>query len=536
MKGAVAAGHPLTAEAGAGILAAGGNAVDACIAAAFVSWVTESPLTGPGAGGFMLVHRARDGRDLLLDFFVAVPGRGLRTSAGAEMEAVDVPFGSGDTTQTFLVGGPACAVPGAVAGLAEAHRLYGTVPWATLLEPAIALARGGVELTPSQALLHSVLDAVLRRDRDGRRVYGERKPLGLGGRVVMGDLAATLELLAAGSAEPFYRGELARRIATAVQAGGGRITEEDLASYRVVRRRPVRAGYRGHELVSNPPPSSGGILVAFALSVLDRIGVGGPAGSAEALAVLAEVAREATRARGGGFTADLHRGGLPRRLLSDTRVGAAVAEILARGVGEPEDEHAGLPSTTHVSVVDGKGNAASLSASTGCGSGVFVPGTGIHLNNMLGEIDLNPPGAPAQPGRRLTSMMAPSVLLRDGRPRLVIGSAGSERLRGAIVQTIVNVVGHGLSVEEAIERPRVHLDGDGLHCEGGIDPTEAGRLADRGYRLVRWPGRERNLFFGGVSAVGARGDGGLEAAGDPRRGGHGVVVRGDARQGKVREG
>ena len=147
MKGAIAAGHPLTAEAGAAILAEGGNAVDACLAAAFASWVTESPLTGPGGGGFLLVHRAHDRKDRLLDFFVAMPGKGLRGRKPAEMETIDVDF-DGSSSQVFLVGPASCAVPGVVAGLEAAHRAYATVPWPRLLEPAIELARNGVELTP----------------------------------------------------------------------------------------------------------------------------------------------------------------------------------------------------------------------------------------------------------------------------------------------------------------------------------------------------------------------------------------------------
>jgi gamma-glutamyltranspeptidase/glutathione hydrolase len=178
--------------------------------------------------------------------------------------------------------------------------------------------------------------------------------------------------------------------------------------------------------------------------------------------------------------------------------------------------------TTHISVVDGRGNAASLTASTGSGSGVIVPGTGFQLNNMLGEFDLAATGRTQRPGMRFTSGMAPSLVLRDGRPRLVVGSAGSLRLRGAILQIVVNVVGHGLGVEEAIVRPRVHLEGDHLHCEGGNDPAEIKRLAAWGYDLIRW--RRRNLFFGGASGVEFRPDGTLAAAGDPRRGGHGIVV------------
>ena len=172
--------------------------------------------------------------------------------------------------------------------------------------------------------------------------------------------------------------------------------------------------------------------------------------------------------------------------------------------------------------VDAEGNAASLTASTGSGSGVIVPGTGIQLNNMLGEYDLNPAGTEARPGLRLTSMMAPSLVVRNGRPRLVVGSAGSVRLRGAILQAVVNVIDHGLPVVEAVTAPRVHLDEPHVHCEGGADPAELDRLEERGYDVVRW--RRRNLYFGGVSAVAVGRDGLLAAAGDPRRGGHGIVV------------
>jgi gamma-glutamyltranspeptidase/glutathione hydrolase len=178
--------------------------------------------------------------------------------------------------------------------------------------------------------------------------------------------------------------------------------------------------------------------------------------------------------------------------------------------------------TTHISVVDAAGNAASLTASTGSGSGVVVPGTGIHVNNMLGEYDLNTARRGGQVGRRLTSMMAPSLVLDDGRPRLVVGSAGSVRLRGAILQIVLNVAAHGMDVSSAIARPRMHLEEPYVHCEGGSDRAELDRLEEWGYELVRW--RTRNLYFGGAAAVELREDGSLDAAGDPRRGGHGIVV------------
>ena len=519
MKGAVAAGHPLTAEAGARILAEGGNAFDACIAAAFVSWCVESPLTGPGAGGFLLAHRPGPPvRDELLDFFVAAPGRGSDKPRG-EMVAVDV-FFSPTNTQVFHVGAASCAVPGAPAGLAEAHRRYGGLPWKEIVRPAVEVARAGVELNEPQAFVHQILDPVLRFGPESRRIYGESRALRAGDRLPLDDLAETLELLAEEGVEDVYRGDLARRISAHVREQGGLLTEEDLASYAVLERSPVRASFRGHEFVSNPPPSSGGILIAFALGVLDRLDVEAPSGSAEAVAALAAAMAEATDARGGSFVADLHSGGLAGRLLSDGRLDEA-ARHAASAPRRPAAERPKTPSTTHISVVDADGNAASLSASTGCGSGIVVPGTGIHMNNMLGEEDLNPEGWTAEPGARLTSMMAPSVVVSGGRPRLVVGSAGSIRLRAAIMQIVVNVVQHGMSVEDAVRAPRVHLDGDRLHLEGGFDPGAADRLEEAGFDVVRWD--ERNLYFGGAAGV-ALSPEGLEAAGDPRRGGAGIVV------------
>ena len=478
------------------MLREGGNAVDAAVAAAFVSWVSEGTLTGPGAGGFMLVHRARDCSTRVLDFFVAMPGMGRRSSTLAEMEEVDVDF-SGGSTQMFRIGAASCAVPGAALGLEEAHRAYGARPWSDLVAPAIELARNGVELTRGQAYLHAILDLILRHTPESRAIYeqnGER--LVAGDTLVQEDLAGTLEVLAEQGAGAIYRGPLTRALVDHVQAGGGCITEQDLQQYRVIRRRPVTAQFRGHEYLSNPPPSAGGILIAYGLGLLDERG--GP-GSAHAIDALARVMREQARARENGFESALRRGGLAR-LLEERAV-------VVRG-------------TTHISVVDERGNAVALTASTGAGSGVVVPGTGIHLNNMLGEFDLpKPPRA----GDRLSSGMSPSLVLHDGRPRLVVGSAGSLRLRGAVMQIVVNVVQHDLDVRDAIDRPRIHLEGEHLHCEGGHDPAELDKLEAMGWDVTRW--RRRNLYFGGAAAVEMRDDRTLAAAGDPRRGGAGVVVQ-----------
>jgi gamma-glutamyltranspeptidase / glutathione hydrolase len=432
VQGAIAAGHPLTWAAGQEVLERGGTAVDACCAAAFVSWVVESPLTGPGGGGFLLAHFG--GVTTVLDFFVAVP----RAFGGSdELLALAVDF-DGDTQQVFHTGPAAVAVPGTALGLFEAHTRWGRLEWSSLFGRAVALARGGFELTPMASYLLDILDPLLRHTPEGAAMYTRAEE-----RMALGDFASTLELLASDGVEQLYSGELAQAMCAHVP-----LTLDDLGAYEVIEREPLSVLFGGHEFRTNPPPSSGGRLIGAGLESLDR-------GSSVVEAMEAmEAAR--TPAVGG---------------------------------------------TTHISVVDGDGNVASLSSSLGSGSGVVVPGTGIHLNNMLGEADLA--AADARPGERLTSMMAPSLLLRDGAPRLVIGSAGSNRLRGAIVQVVHNVVSRGMSVRDAVDAPRVHYEAGETHAEPG---------AERGD--VQW--RERNLFFGGVSAVDAES---LEAAGDPRRGG-----------------
>ena len=459
MRGALAAGHPLTAQAGADVLRAGGNAVDACIAAGAVSWVCESPLTGPAGGGFLLLHRVSEARTQLLDFFVTVPER-----AASPSELIELVVDFGDSQQIFFTGAMSVAVPGNVLGFWEATSRWGSMPWADLLAPAVRLAREGVVLNEAQGYLHRILDPLLRYSPEGDAVYGPGRALQVGERFVVPELGDTLEQLAVEGPDFMYRGELAQRIAAHVP-----ITLDDLARYRVLEREPLAGSYRGDELRTNPPPSSGGRLLTVGLEAL---------GAAEATPVAIVRAMEAQDAM--------------RR---------------ADAVG----------GTTHISAVDGNGDAASLSSSLGSSGGVVVPGTGLQLNNMLGEPQLL---GEERPGERLTSLMTPSILLREGRPRLVIGSAGSSRLHGAILQVTANVVARGLGVERAVEAPRIHFEEGVAHCE---DPAAADALEAAGYPVVRW--RERNLFFGGVSAVEIRDDGTLAGAGDPRRGGAAVVVQ-----------
>jgi gamma-glutamyltranspeptidase/glutathione hydrolase len=443
MKGAIAAGHPLTAEIGASVLADGGNAVDACIAAAFAAAVAEGPLTGPTGGGFLLVQ-SEAGQTTLLDCFFAVPER-----AQGEMDEIVIDFGDAGT-QTFHVGEASVAVPGLVAGLQEAHRRFGSRPWATLVEPAIALAAHGVVRDAPRDFLHRVLSGILLRTEAGARMYGDPE------RIVTHEFGRTLERIRDVGVEAVC--ELLPELAA------------DIASYRVVERAPLAAGVERFDVRATPPPSRGGAIVLDILTAL--------------------AALEAW---------SLHE------------------EARAVGVAYERSTLGPVRGTTHISVVDGAGAAASLSSTLGSGSGIFRGGT--QLNNMLGELDVI--GVVERPpGERLPSMMTPTLVLDSGRPRLVVGSAGSVRLAGAIAQVTWRVL-QGESVARAIDAPRLHVEGETLQLEGGWDDDALRSLPDS-WAQVRWVGR--NLFFGGVSAVERRPDGSLAAAGDPRRGGAGVVV------------
>jgi len=483
-RGVVAGGHPATAEAGAWALREGGNAADAAIAAVLASIVAESPLTGLGAGGFMLVHEP-GGEATLLDFFVSAGGLdGARRSV--ELEPVEIDFG--DTTQVFNIGPASCGVPGVPSGLAAAADRFASMPLADLVRPAVALARDGAEVTAEHGYLFEILAPILAREPAGAAIYSPAgRMLERGERIVFAELAETLERLGAEGPEPFYRGDIAAAIAAAVSTGGGTVARADLAAYETVAREPVRAVFGGCEILTNPPPSSGGVLIAYALELL-------AAGGATDPPAVVEVMERAQDARTREFLAGLYEPGFADRFLADR-----------------------LGSTTHITALDAAGGCASVTCSNGSGSGVFVPGTGIQLNNMLGEQDLNPFGFHATaPGRRMPSMMAPTIALRDGELVLGLGSGGSNRIRSAITQTILRYLGDGLDLEAAVLAPRLHFEDGTVHAEPGFDEAALDRVAALGHSVVRW--RDRSLFFGGVHAV-AAGRGRREGAGDPRRGG-----------------
>jgi gamma-glutamyltranspeptidase/glutathione hydrolase len=490
MRGVVAAGHPLTAEAGARVLRAGGNAVDAAIAAMLTSWVAEPLLTGPGAGGYMLVAEP-DGEPVLLDFFVEVPGRGADAARHEPLEPVDVSFG--DAVQVFNIGAASVGVYGNPAGICEAASRFGTVPLGELTAPAAALAREGVPVSPMQAYVFEILAPILTSTPEARAQFcRDGHVLRDGDLFVDPELADAIELLGAEGVAPFYEGELGAAAVDWVLERGGMLTREDLAAYRTILREPVRVRYRDREVLTNTPPNAGGILLAYALALLERSDR--PPDEAELVDVMQRAQAERTEA----FVAGL----------ADPAFGDA---FLASRLG----------STTHISVLDADGWACSVTCTNGEGSGQVVRGTGLHLNNMMGEQDLNPYGFfTYPPGRRLPSMMAPTLVLRDGRPELVLGSAGSNRIRSAILQVIVGVVDRGLAAAAAVEAPRLHFEDGVVYLEPGLDEAA---LEARGLTLARFRGP--NLFFGGVQTVERDlATGAITGAGDPRRGGAAVAA------------
>ncbi len=500
-SGRVASGHPLVTAAAAEILSAGGNAFDAAVAAGFAAAAAEPALTSLGGGGFLLARTA-DGRARVYDFFVDTPGRG-RALADVEPHFVPVTLRFPASEQTFNVGLGSVAVPGNLAGFLQVHETLGRLSLRSVVAPAVRLAREGVPVNARQAYFLSLLAPILTLTPGAAAIFAPKGRTPAEGELLCNpDLAETLENLPEDLGSRFYEGVTAERLVEDMDGGAGLVTREDLSAYRVIAREPLSFEYRGQRVLTNPPPSLGGALIALSFSLLEKIDLAGVRfGSPEHLAAWISVMQEVESLRAAGevpsFSTD--------------------AVALEGGTGRVRRFQRG---TTHVSVADREGNVASLTTSNGEGSGYVVPGTGIMLNNMLGEDDLHPDGFHASPpGERVASMMAPSVLLEDDRVRLVVGSGGSKRIRTAIFQVLSSVVDFGLSARDAVEAPRVHWDGERIQAEPEAVDAEAARLVAGLGPLNAWP--ERDVYFGGVHAV----EPGRDGAGDPRRGGSAMEVR-----------
>ena len=517
-KGAVAAGHKITADTAKEILSEGGNAFDAIVAAHFTACVTEPVLASLAGGGYML------GKEIgkpphIYDFFVQTPSN-KNISSTPDFFPIHADFGT--TVQEFHIGLGSIAVPGSVRGMFKIHRDLCTLPMSRLIQPAINAAKKGVHFSHLQAKIFEIVSPIYSATPEARQTYTgsvrTNKLVGENDLLKQPKLAETLEDLSEQGERLFYEGEIANKIEQLCIEGGGYITAKDLNNYRVIVREPSIISYRNTQLFTNPPPASGGILIALALKLMEQNNFAScQFGSSSHLDFLARVMAETNQARLDMLSSNQH--GLADHLLDEKYVSHYKRQVANRARC--------LRGTTHISVIDAKGNAAAMTVSNGEGCGYMVPGTGIMLNNMLGEEDINPQGFHCWPeNQRMTSMMSPSLLQMDkGADKNVLvalGSGGSNRIRTAMLQVISNLVDFGMTPEQAVSAPRIHFENDLLNIEPGFLDRQLRQL-NKGYKNQQHWG-EQNLFFGGVHSVEYNGES-FRTAGDSRRDGVGVIVQ-----------
>ena len=506
--GAVAAGDGVTADAVAEILRLGGNACDAALAGLFVACVSEPVLCSLAGGGFLMIRPA-DAPPLLYDFYSQTPQH-MRPVDELDFLPVEANFGT--ARQQFHIGHGSVATPGLVAGAFAAHADFGRLSMQQVVAPAVRHARDGVPVSPLQSFILEAVAPIFLWSQEARALFGSRRKSGgvlqPGERLRMTAFAQVLEDLAVNGPDHMYSGNLGRALARAQRSEGGSLQEGDLEDYTVARREPLGFQFAGEHILTNPLPSCGGALIAGYLSLLDS----GPTDAQTLVRAMLAVANART-ATGPLDETDQAEVG---RVLKDAMQSEYRNLLEARAVK--------TGGTTHLSVIDSDGNVVALSVSNGEGAGHLWPDTDIMLNNMLGEEDTNPQGFfNWRPDSRVSSMMAPTVLTRENGVVVALGSGGSNRIRTAIMQVIVNYLKRGMTLEAAIAAPRLHTDGGAVHVEFGHSGALRDGLSEEFGTVENWP--DQNFFFGGVHAVSFDPrTGEFEAAGDPRRGGVGLVV------------
>lgn len=495
--GTIAAGNQKTAAAGIEMLQLGGNAFDAAVAAVLASFVTESTLTSAAGGGFLLAHTQAN-KNILFDFFSQTP-RAKKLQSKLDFYPVDINFG--DAIQEFHIGLGAIAVPGNIGGIFHVHQRLGRLPFKVVAEPAIHYGNNGVKVEDFQHYSASILKPIIFAAPEMKSVYAPRgEILKTGETFFMKDFANTLAYLVEAGVQEFYQGEIAHQLVKDCQEFGGYLSLEDLKSYQVIEREPLIINYRNNLLLTNPSPSSGGTLIAFALELLAKIDLTNiEFGTPNHLQILVEVMRLTNTAR-------KERENVEQSFLNDEHINQ-YQQQLVKSVNK-------WGSTTHISVIDAEGNAASTTTSHGEGCGYVIPGTGIMMNNMLGEEDLNPYGFHQwQENVRISSMMSPTIVLKNNQPEIALGSGGSNRIRTAILQVISNIIDFKMPVELAVNSSRIHWENNVLNIEPGLNPKVANLESDR---VILW--NQQNMFFGGVhTAMELRGI--ITGAGDRRRNG-----------------
>jgi gamma-glutamyltranspeptidase/glutathione hydrolase len=512
----VVANHPLGSAAGAEMLAAGGNAVDAAIGALFALTVVEPMMVGIFGAG-MTHLRLADGRHLVIDNYTTAPAASRPDMFTPVSDTwPDYLRAEGDVN---LVGVLSAGVPGTLKGWAEVVARFGCLDLETVMQPAIRHAERGFRATPYlvEAVKTTAPD-LARFPETARTFLPGGAPIKAGDLVTMPDYAATLRHFAAKGAGVLYGGDLGATVAEYVRRSGGIISLEDLAGYRTVERQPIRGGYRGFEITGPPPPTAGGLHLVEMLNILEGFDPGGLGfGTAEYFHLIAEVLKIGFADRN-ACTGDPAFVDIPvDRLLSKEHAAARRAEIRADRAGEygaivgmTGGVPAGSAHTTHVTTADADGNVVAMTQTINnlFGSKATVPGTGMLLNNTMGLFDPHP-GTPASiaPGKRVTSSMAPTIILRDGKPAWALGLPGGVRIFTSVFQAVVNLIDHRMSLQEALEAPRIWSQGQELEMEQDIPAAVRDAVAARGHRVAAFP-----AVAGGMNAVAFAADGTLEGA------------------------
>ncbi|MDR7520258.1 MAG: gamma-glutamyltransferase [Armatimonadota bacterium] len=515
--GMVASATPLATEIGLQILRAGGNAVDAAVATAFALGVAEPAASGLGGGGFILIRLA-NGQVAFIDYREVAPKAATPTMyLGPDGKVIP---------NATVVGHLAVGVPGTLAGLTLALRSYGTMSLRQVLAPSIALAERGYPVPKTMAGLIKDNIEKLNRFPAARAIYTkDGLPYEVGDHIVLRDLAKSYRLIASGGPDVFYKGEIADAIAAEMRRGGGLITKEDLAAYRPKLRDPVRSTYRGYEIISSPPPSSGGTHVIEALNILEDFNIAQSGfNTPQTLHLITEALKRsfADRAK---YMADPDFVKVPVAGLTSKEYAATLrrtidltkATAVAPGDPAPYDKPA---NTSHISVVDRHGNLVALTQTINYffASGVVVPGYGIMLNDEMDDFVPTPGSANSvEPGKRPLSSMAPTLVLRDGRPFLTIGTPGATRIISALSQILMNIIDHKMDIQSAIEAPRIHAMTRDIFLEARIPEDVRAALRALGHPLqVRG---EMDLYFGGAQGIMIAPNGVLFGGADPRRDG-----------------
>ena len=537
MKGVVVCPQPRAADAGAAILAKGGTAFDAAVAAAFCQMVQDPFMCGMGGMGTLQVFRAADGKHEMIDFHT----RG-GSKVTPDMWAADQKGRSEISGYSFFddnrseLGYTAVMIPGTVRGFAEFHARYCTMDWADLLAPAIAMARAGMVVTPfyrgflTGAPMAGVPDGMTRisRTAESAKVFLDAKGQvhGIGETLKLDDMARSLERVAKGGAEEFYTGALSREIVADFSANGAFVTAEDLRDYRVRAGVPVIGTYRGWEVASNPPPGSGAVLIEI-LNILEQFDLGRhPPGGVEHLDLLAR-ALAAAHVDREAWLADPEFVDVPVATMISKERGAHWAAEIRRGWLAGHRQGSPPSCTTHLSVMDAAGNSVAVTHTLGSGAGVVTPGLGFQWNNAMKLFDPQPGRANSMaPGKARTTGMVPTMLLKDGRPMLVVGAPGGSVIITAVLTTILNIVDFGMTATEAVSFPRIHCEAGPVFAEARVQGDVVAALRARGHEVRQSAhsfdptmSRAHAIWLGG----GSRGALGHWQAGADPRGGAGVA-------------